>query len=817
VSEPRWTLAIDFGTTSTAAAIAIDGEKPRALQLDEDVNVLPSAVALDENGDLLTGREARSEASVFPERATLVPKLDFVDGETVVLDGRLLPSAVLVARVLGRVCAEAERDRGGQPPDRVVLTHPAMWPPPLLGRFREAAHLAGLPDAELLPEPEAAAWHFARPSDGGLIGVFDLGGGTLDTAVLRPAGDGFSLVGRPGGHPRLGGEDFDEILLDRVGEWASHEDEAAWMRVRSGNDPGSRRTLMQLRSDVTRGKERLSSHESCSIPVPGFAEPCRVTRSEFETLILGRVDAAVDEMGHTITDAEARPEDLTAVYLVGGSCKIPLVAKRLRERLNVRPGHGRDPRTVVALGALASVAASSRPTNADGITGSVLATGRDRPIVAAETVIEPPTQDISLVGTETNGDGHRRGGMLAWATGSTAVVLVGVFALWWWLHGGWGPGAPHPSQTTASPSRTPTKPAPLPPPPANPSLALPDGGTSLGVTSIAFNSDGSTIAAADGNGIAYLWDVADGKPAGPPVADGNFCHLVGLYDPGEPCPDSSSTGINDVAFSDHGDLIATADQNGFIHQWSVASSTFGHPVPPLLQAQDPPTDGGALAVAYDPNGPYLATGDGNGHAYLWLGGQVKPEWVLAEQDPAQQPVTALAFSPDGTLLAVGDMTGTTSIFSLSSDTPEAIPPLTDLRGGRVNALAFSPEGDKLLTVADGDGSVYVYQFQAGHTTVDWQWTVPGGASATAVAFSADGSVLAIGDSKGEVYLWSFANPAKPTLLHPLFRNPGGQGAYTYLALNGVTTLAFDPNSPIGTLAVGDANGKTYLWRMNWLP
>ncbi len=361
MSSSWWVLAIDFGTSFTTGAIAVDGGTLAVVEV-ENSRYFPSAVVVDSAGQLLTGRAAVTQAAVYPERAVRVPKRALVAGPEAVLPGGAVAVTDLVAAVLRRVYSEAVRLRGGQPPDRVVLTHPARWGTEPLGRLREAAAKAGISAMEAMPEPVAAAWRFAAPSaGGGLIGVFDLGGGTLDTAVLRPVANGFEIASPPGGDAALGGEDFDETLLDWFSQLARDRDEAAWKDVFSGNDVRSRRDLALLRADVTAAKEALSENLTYELPVPGFTEGFRVTRPEFMRLIGGQIDSAVAEMWRTITAAEAQPGNLAGIYLAGGSSRIPMVAERLATGLGVQPLLRDDPKTAVALGALTAIMSAAGP------------------------------------------------------------------------------------------------------------------------------------------------------------------------------------------------------------------------------------------------------------------------------------------------------------------------------------------------------------------------------------------------------------------------------------------------------------------------
>ncbi|GIF96635.1 hsp70 family protein [Catellatospora citrea] len=352
---PGWTMAVDFGTCFTTVAVGRGGEA--ALIEVEQGRYLPSAVALADDGGLLTGRAAASRAVAVPHLAERLPKQALAKAEpTVRLGTRDVPAVELVAAVLRRVSAEAVRVAGGAP-DAVLLTHPARWDEPLLARLVEAARLAGLPAPRLMPEPiAAAAWYVDDTlAPGALVAVFDLGGGTLDTAVLRRTAAGFALAGPPGGDPHLGGEDFDEALWDLVAEQASAADARAWAELAAGADQRARRDRAMLRRDVVEAKEALSEHLAHSVLPPGFAAAVPVTRAEFEQRIRPLVRRGADELQLTLDRAGLRADQLAALYLTGGASRVPLVAAEIGAALGVRPTLARDPKGVVACGALRRV------------------------------------------------------------------------------------------------------------------------------------------------------------------------------------------------------------------------------------------------------------------------------------------------------------------------------------------------------------------------------------------------------------------------------------------------------------------------------
>ncbi len=181
-----WALAIDFGTSFTTAATWTSGQ-PSMLEI-ENSRYLPSLVCLGEDGTLLTGAAARQLAAQLPGHAERLPKRALVRSPEVRLGSRTVASTDLAAAVLGRVYREALAQHPAGPPDRIMLTHPASWPDDELNLLVKAAEAAGLAKPVLVPEPVAAALYYAQEQEftlAGHLAVYDLGGGTFDSAVLR--------------------------------------------------------------------------------------------------------------------------------------------------------------------------------------------------------------------------------------------------------------------------------------------------------------------------------------------------------------------------------------------------------------------------------------------------------------------------------------------------------------------------------------------------------------------------------------------------------------------------------------------------------
>lgn len=351
-----WTLAVDFGTSFTTAAVRVDG-RVEMLEV-ENSRYLPSLVMVEEDGQIVVGRHAVNRAAMFPERVERTPKRALATGPAVRLGGRDVATVDLVAAVLGKVFEEAVRRYGRASLKQVVLTHPARWTGGALDLLGQAAAKAGMPEPAFVSEPVAAATYYAaheRVAVGKCVAVYDLGGGTFDTAVLRRTGDGFALAGPPGGNSRLGGEDLDAVLLELVGDHASSLDAEAWEKLMFGEDRVQARGRMRLRSDVTEAKHALSERPAAFVLPDGFDNDVRVTRLEFEQRITDLLRQSVGELLATIARAGLDPSQLAAIHLTGGSSRIPKISDLLSETLGFLPVVEGDPKTVVVLGALRSL------------------------------------------------------------------------------------------------------------------------------------------------------------------------------------------------------------------------------------------------------------------------------------------------------------------------------------------------------------------------------------------------------------------------------------------------------------------------------
>ncbi|MFI2714181.1 Hsp70 family protein [Micromonospora sp. NPDC018662] len=364
-------LGVDLGTSNTVAVLRRPDGTTRPLLVDGHP-ILPSGVYSDTAGHLHVGRDAQRLAQADPAGYEPNPKRR-VDEETVELGGRAYRPAELLATALRAVADAAVAAVGLLPP--AVVTHPAAWDAPRRQVLHDALELAGWPAAaehtlagpiapgtRLLREPVAAARYYTqvlrRPVPvGGAVAVFDFGGGTLDVAVLRnegadPWGDsGFHLVAT-GGIADLGGLDLDAALLGRLGELVRPAHPRQWARLTDPATTADRRDRQQLWDNVRGAKEMLSRVMAAPVAVPGVEAAVSLTRADFERLAAPLLAHAVAETRQVTAAAGIRPEQLSGLFLVGGSTRIPLVARLLHAELGIAPTVLEQPELPVAEGAL---------------------------------------------------------------------------------------------------------------------------------------------------------------------------------------------------------------------------------------------------------------------------------------------------------------------------------------------------------------------------------------------------------------------------------------------------------------------------------
>ncbi|MFI9006298.1 Hsp70 family protein [Actinosynnema sp. NPDC053489] len=342
-------LSVDLGTSNTVAVLAAHGRPPRVVEVDGSAT-MPSAVYCEEDGTLVVGRDAERRARLDPARFEPNPKRRVDDG-VLLLGDNVVPVSDALAAVLRRVLDETTRQLGGEPLDEVRLTHPAQWGATRRNVLLSAARLAGVAaEVVLVPEPVAAASHYASLAVGQALAVYDLGAGTFDVAIVGATQNGFTVLAEDG-LPDLGGLDVDQALLEHVGRQVSHRDPAAWQRLLRPESTADRRARRTLQEDVRAAKESLSRHAHTEVPMPEPFEDVLVNRSDLEALVRPSMMRSVELLESTIRSTGMAPNQLAGIYLVGGASRIPLVANMIAERVRIVPTSLDQPETAVALGA----------------------------------------------------------------------------------------------------------------------------------------------------------------------------------------------------------------------------------------------------------------------------------------------------------------------------------------------------------------------------------------------------------------------------------------------------------------------------------
>jgi hypothetical protein len=364
----RYGLGVDLGTSSVEAAVCpLDPDSPgpgraELVGLGEDSVAMTAAVYVATDGALHTGSAAARRAASDPDRIGRELKRRLGDPVPLMLGGTPHEVPELLATVLRDVVRTVSTAMGAAP-ERLVLTCPPGWGSVRRGKFDLVPELAGVADAVVVTEPEAVAAYFAtHPAavpewpEGGVAAAYDLGGGTFDATVLRRQPGGVEILGTPEGVERLGGMDFDESVVAFVNGALGGALHTLDLR-----DPHTTLALARLRHDCIAAKEALTADPetvlSALLPTGHF--DVQLTRDEFEGLVRAPVESTIGALNGTLRSARIPPDQLAAVLLLGGSSRIPLVARMVREELG-RPVVDTQQR-VVALGAaaLAGAAATS--------------------------------------------------------------------------------------------------------------------------------------------------------------------------------------------------------------------------------------------------------------------------------------------------------------------------------------------------------------------------------------------------------------------------------------------------------------------------
>ena len=346
-------VGIDLGTTNSVVAV-LEGGEPTVIANAEGARTTPSIVAFAKNGEVLVGEIAKRQAVTNVDRTIRSVKRHMgTTWKTADIDGKQYTPQEISARVLGKLKKDAEQYLGETVTD-AVITVPAYFNDAERQATKEAGEIAGLNVLRIINEPTAAALAYGLDKVEGeqTILVFDLGGGTFDVSLLE-IGDGVVEVKATSGDNQLGGDDWDQALVDHL---------VATFRAAHGIDLAKDKMAMQrIREAAEKAKIELSSSQQTSVNLPYITVDAdknplfldeQVSRAQFESLtadLLARCKAPFERV---IKDGGIAVKDVDQVVLVGGSTRMPAVTELVKSLTGGKePGKGVNPDEVVAVGA----------------------------------------------------------------------------------------------------------------------------------------------------------------------------------------------------------------------------------------------------------------------------------------------------------------------------------------------------------------------------------------------------------------------------------------------------------------------------------
>ena len=342
-------VGIDLGTTNSEVAAYV-GDRVRVLGPGLS-KMLPSCVGISPTGELLVGATAKNQQLIYPERTVRSIKRKIGSSETVTLGDKTFTPQEISALILRELADWARRELG-QPVNRAVITVPAYFSDAQRNATREAGMIAGLEVVRILNEPTAASLAYGF-GDGArrTVMIYDLGGGTFDVSIVTMEGDVTEVLSSHGNN-RLGGDDFDDLLLEHL-EREFHERHGIWLRE---GHPAARARLWWA---AEAAKTKLSFEpyaqvrEEALVTLAGkpLHLDMELSRVDYEKMILPLVESTLDSVSKALQDAEKKPAEMDVVLLVGGSTRTPLVSRLLHERIGLEPRQDVHPDLCVALGA----------------------------------------------------------------------------------------------------------------------------------------------------------------------------------------------------------------------------------------------------------------------------------------------------------------------------------------------------------------------------------------------------------------------------------------------------------------------------------
>ena len=342
-------IGIDLGTTNSCVAV-IEGGEPVVIPNVEGARTTPSVVAFKKDGERIVGRVAKQQAVSNPERTISSIKREMGTGYTVKIDNKSYTPQEISAMILSKLKADAEAYLGDKVTE-AVITVPAYFTDSQRQATKDAGKIAGLEVKRIINEPTAAALAYGIDKENDQkVMVYDLGGGTFDVSIIE-MGDGVQEVLATAGNNRLGGDDFDQKIID-------------WMVAEFKRENGidlskDKMALQRLREAAEKAKVELSGSTTSSINLPFITADANgpkhldltLTRAKFNEMTASLVEATMGPVRQALSDSGLSKKDINKVLLVGGSTRIPAVQEAIKNFMEQEPFKGINPDECVAMGA----------------------------------------------------------------------------------------------------------------------------------------------------------------------------------------------------------------------------------------------------------------------------------------------------------------------------------------------------------------------------------------------------------------------------------------------------------------------------------
>ncbi|MEG1930884.1 MAG: molecular chaperone DnaK, partial [Anaerovorax sp.] len=343
-------IGIDLGTTNSCVAV-LEGGEPVVIANAEGNRTTPSVVGFAKNGERLVGETAKRQAITNPDRTIASIKRYMGENHMTDIDGKSYTPQDISAMTLGKLKADAEAYLGEKVTE-AVITVPAYFTDAQKQATKDAGKIAGLDVKRIINEPTAAALAYGLDKDEThhKILVYDLGGGTFDVSVLD-LGDGVFEVLATSGNNKLGGDDFDDLLMNFMADTFAKEFGVDLRKDKMAHQ--------RLKEAAEKAKKELSSSQTANVNLPFITVNADgplhldmdITRAKFDQLTAGLVEKTVEPMRKAMSDAGVTNSDIEKVILVGGSTRIPAVQEAVKKITGKDPFKGINPDECVAIGA----------------------------------------------------------------------------------------------------------------------------------------------------------------------------------------------------------------------------------------------------------------------------------------------------------------------------------------------------------------------------------------------------------------------------------------------------------------------------------